>query len=62
MLVPKNGVLLPPEGPGWGIQLDEEKVEKYRDLHNSGNYKNIYDNRNAKMTKRQTCARTFGTV
>ena len=27
-----------------------------------GYYKNIYDNSNAKMTKRQTCAITFGAV
>lgn len=42
MLLPKNGVLAPPEGPGWGVELDEEKVEKYREVHASGIYRNVY--------------------
>tara|TARA_B100001057_G_scaffold438883_1_gene471688 strand:- start:7335 stop:8555 length:1221 start_codon:yes stop_codon:yes gene_type:complete len=46
MLKPKNGVLQPPEGPGWGVELDEEKIEKYSELHRSGKYKNIYTEAN----------------
>ncbi len=28
-IVPKNGMVRPPEGPGLGVEIDEEKVQKY---------------------------------
>ncbi|NEE04184.1 enolase C-terminal domain-like protein [Phytoactinopolyspora halotolerans] len=42
MLLPEKGVLQPPEGPGWGVELDEAKVAKYAELHASGTYRNVY--------------------
>jgi glucarate dehydratase len=42
MLLPKDGRLVPPEGDGWGVELDEEKVEKYAAVHASGVYRNVY--------------------
>jgi glucarate dehydratase len=47
MLLPVNGKLAPPDGPGWGVTLDEEKVGKYREIHESGRYRNIYIEENA---------------
>lgn len=41
-LLPRDGVLAPPEGPGWGVELDEDKVEEYAALHRSGEYRNCY--------------------
>lgn len=42
MLLPQDGVLAPPEGPGWGVELDDEKVGRYAELHRSGIYRNVY--------------------
>lgn len=42
MLLPRDGTVAPPEGPGWGVALDPEKVEKYRRLHDQGSYANVY--------------------
>lgn len=42
MLLPSEGAVAPPEGPGWGVLLDEEKVGKYADLHKSNIYRNVY--------------------
>lgn len=42
MLLPVNGAVTPPDRPGWGVELDPEKVEKYRRLHDSGKYANVY--------------------
>lgn len=42
MLLPENGTVAPPEGPGWGVELDPEKIEKYRRLHDSGKFANVY--------------------
>lgn len=37
-----SGRLAPPEGPGWGVVLDQDKVGKYRRPHESGRYRNLY--------------------
>lgn len=37
-----DGRLAPPNGPGWGVELDEDKVEQYREVHRSGQYANLY--------------------
>ncbi|MGN6126209.1 MAG: enolase C-terminal domain-like protein [Humibacter sp.] len=37
-----DGRLAPPAGPGWGVELDDEKVARYRELHASGRYANLY--------------------
>ncbi|WP_269939921.1 enolase C-terminal domain-like protein [Arthrobacter sp. HY1533] len=37
-----DGRLAPPPGPGWGVELDEEKVGQYRELHDSGQFANLY--------------------
>lgn len=37
-----DGRLAPPDGPGWGVELDEDKVQQYRELHDSGRYTNLY--------------------
>jgi glucarate dehydratase len=37
-----DGRLAPPAGPGWGVELDEDKVQQYRELHASGRYTNLY--------------------
>ena len=42
MLLPKDGVLAPPEGDGWGVEIDEDKFGEYAELHKSGKYKNVY--------------------
>lgn len=42
MLTPVDGVVVPPEGLGWGVELDPDKVAKYRRLHDSGTYANVY--------------------
>jgi glucarate dehydratase len=42
MLLPKNGVLTPPEGPGWGVELDDDKIGEYAEVHASGIYRNVY--------------------
>ena len=42
MLLPKGGVLAPPEGAGWGVEIDEDKLGEYAELHRSGKYKNVY--------------------
>lgn len=42
MLKPVDGAVSPPEGPGWGVSLDADKVAEYRALHDSGKYANIY--------------------
>lgn len=42
MLLPRNGVVTPPEGPGWGVELDPDKVARYRRLHDEGTYANVY--------------------
>lgn len=42
-LVPAgDGRVRPPAGPGWGVELDREKVGRYRELHASGRYANLY--------------------
>ncbi len=35
-LVPKNGTIAPPEGPGLGVEIDEAKLKKYAELARSG--------------------------
>jgi glucarate dehydratase len=35
-ILPKNGVVQPPDGPGLGVEIDEAKVEKYRAIAASG--------------------------
>jgi glucarate dehydratase len=35
-LVPRNGMIKPPEGPGLGIEIDEKKLKKYHALATSG--------------------------
>jgi glucarate dehydratase len=35
-LGPKDGEIAPPEGPGLGIQIDEEKIRQYQALAASG--------------------------
>lgn len=47
MLFPQNGKVAPPEGPGWGVELDPEKFRKYAELHRSGVYRNVYVEANA---------------
>lgn len=42
MLTPVDGAVSPPAGPGWGVELDRDKVAKYRRLHDSGTYANVY--------------------
>ena len=42
LLKPKNGVLAPPEGPGWGVELDPDKFARYAELHAEGVYRNVY--------------------
>lgn len=42
MLTPVDGAVAPPVGPGWGVELDRDKVSKYRRLHDSGTYANVY--------------------
>ncbi len=37
-----DGTVVPPDGPGWGVELDREKVAEYRRLHDSGAYANLY--------------------
>lgn len=37
-----DGVLAPPDGPGWGVRLDADKVAHYREVHESGQYANLY--------------------
>lgn len=42
MLLPRGGAVAPPEGAGWGVELDPDKVAKYRRLHDENRYANIY--------------------
>lgn len=42
MLLPKDGLLAPPEGPGWGVEIDEDKLQTYAEIHRSGVYRNVY--------------------
>ena len=42
MLLPKDGVIVPPDGPGWGVALDDDKVAEYAEVHASGIYRNVY--------------------
>lgn len=42
MLKPVDGTVTPPEGPGWGVTLDAQKLAKYRELHASGKFGNVY--------------------
>jgi len=42
MLLPVDGRLAPPDGPGWGVELDEDKVAKYAQIHAQGVYRNVY--------------------
>jgi glucarate dehydratase len=37
-----DGRLAPPSGAGWGVELDEQKVAEYRELHDSGRFQNLY--------------------
>lgn len=41
-LQPRSGRLAPPEGPGWGVELDADRVAEYAALHDSGRYTNLY--------------------
>jgi glucarate dehydratase len=41
-LLPSGGHVAPPEGPGWGVELDEDKVREYAALHASGEFANLY--------------------
>ena len=34
-----NGTLKVPEGPGLGVEIDEEKLAKYQELYIKGDYK-----------------------
>lgn len=42
MLKPVDGHVAPPEGPGWGVELDRDKVATYAALHDSGEFSNLY--------------------
>lgn len=42
MLLPKDGAVTPPEGHGWGVELDPDKIGKYRRLHDEGRFANVY--------------------
>ena len=37
-----DGRVSPPSGPGWGVELDRDKVQTYRELRSSGQYANLY--------------------
>ncbi|MGW5188067.1 enolase C-terminal domain-like protein [Kribbella sp. NPDC004138] len=37
-----DGRLEPPAGAGWGIELDDDKVARYRELHATGRFANLY--------------------
>jgi glucarate dehydratase len=41
-LLPVDGALAPPEGPGWGVSLDEDKLARYRELHDRDGHANLY--------------------
>lgn len=41
-LLPAAGVVSPPEGPGWGVELDRDKLTEYAEVHASGRYSNLY--------------------
>lgn len=41
-LLPKEGRISPPSGPGWGVTLDDAAVEHYRGVFESGRYRNVY--------------------
>lgn len=42
MMLPESGRLAPPEGVGWGVQIDEEKLAKYAEVNKSGEFANLY--------------------
>jgi glucarate dehydratase len=37
-----SGTIFPPEGPGWGVELDLDKVDKYRRAHADKAAENLY--------------------
>lgn len=37
-----SGNISPPTGPGWGVELDRDAIDRYRALHASGRYVNLY--------------------
>jgi len=43
-LLPKDasGTIRPPEGPGWGVELDPDAVAEFRALHDAGTHANLY--------------------
>lgn len=42
-LLPRgDGRIAPPAGIGWGVELDPDKVARYRELRDSGRYANLY--------------------
>ncbi|CAH1651074.1 mandelate racemase/muconate lactonizing enzyme family protein [Chelatococcus asaccharovorans] len=45
-IVPRNGVVTPPDGPGLGIEIDEDKLAKYGALATSGAANDRYLNPN----------------
>lgn len=47
LLKPIDGFLAPPEGPGWGVELDRDKVAKYAEVHAGGVFRNVYVEANA---------------
>ena len=43
MLALRNGCAQPPDGPGWGVELDEEKIEHYAQVHQDAGADNPYE-------------------
>ena len=43
-LLPRDGsgAIVPPEGPGWGVELDMDKVGRYREAHAKSAAENLY--------------------
>jgi glucarate dehydratase len=37
-----SGAIAPPAGPGWGVELDLDKVERYRRVHDASAAENLY--------------------
>lgn len=37
-----SGTIAPPDGPGWGVRLDLDKVDRYRRAHDEADAQNLY--------------------
>jgi glucarate dehydratase len=37
-----SGSIAPPDGPGWGVQIDLDKVDQYRYAHDNAGAQNLY--------------------